>query len=360
MLRSRLLLRPPRFITGVRFHGHSHGHGHSHSGTTDLLIKQGGNLRSPGVRITYIGLATNIGMALVKGVGGFYFHSQSLVADSIHAISDSVSDVLTLATVSVSRRPPSVLFPKGYGRIETVGALGVSFLLLGAGFSMGFGSLSHLLSALEIDFTWAHFLKGLGHSHSHGTEELADWNAAWIALISIAIKESLFRATYRIGKESNSPVLIANSWHHRVDCFASAIAVCSVVGGQLFGVSWLDSLGGIIVSSLVVRAGWPSLRSSCLELAGSVEPAYDSNTKKEEIINRASVELKSLSKEKYSVGEIIIEPYGPGYVVTLQLENVDADVSAVAKDVRASLLQIEGLKQVYITVTPTLIDKPNH
>lgn len=358
MLRSRLLRGTPRAFAGVRFHGHSHGHGHSHSDAAELLTKRGGNWRDPGVRITYIGLATNVGMALVKGVGGAVFHSQSLVADAIHAVSDTVSDVLTLATVSVSRRSPNAVFPNGYGRVETVGALGVSALLFGAGISMGLGSLSHLLSALEIDQSWLHMLGILGHSHSHDHVGMADWNAAWIALFSIAIKEALFQATYRIGKKQNSPVLIANSWHHRVDCFASAVAVCSIVGGQLLGVTWLDPLGGIFVSGLVVRAGWSSLRSACLELAGSVEPLYDAN-KKQEVLQRAVLELKSMKKENYGVGDVLVQPYGPSYVAIVQLQNVDYDASLVAEELRSSLLLIEGLKQVYITLTPSSVDKPN-
>jgi hypothetical protein len=56
--------------------GHSHGHHHHHDNTY-LTSK---NKADAGVRITRLGLYTNVGMAIGKGIGGWYFNSQALVA----------------------------------------------------------------------------------------------------------------------------------------------------------------------------------------------------------------------------------------------------------------------------------------
>lgn len=55
--------------------GHSHGHHHHHDNTY-LTSK---NKADAGVRITRLGLYTNVLMAISKGVGGWYFNSQALV-----------------------------------------------------------------------------------------------------------------------------------------------------------------------------------------------------------------------------------------------------------------------------------------
>lgn len=55
--------------------GHSHGHHHHHDNTY-LTSK---NKADAGVRITRLGLYTNVGMAISKGIGGWYFNSQALV-----------------------------------------------------------------------------------------------------------------------------------------------------------------------------------------------------------------------------------------------------------------------------------------
>ncbi|QEL62396.1 hypothetical protein CJJ09_004572 [Candidozyma auris] len=107
-------------------HDHSHDggahlfHSHSHAQPNELLGK--GFTTNPAVRITWIGLLVNVAMAGSKAVGGVVFHSQALIADAIHSLSDMVADFLTLATVNVASKEGSVTrFPMGYGKIEAVG-----------------------------------------------------------------------------------------------------------------------------------------------------------------------------------------------------------------------------------------------
>ena len=109
----------------IREHtGHSHGRGHGHTHDNAYLVSA--NKNDTGVKITRIGLFVNLVMAISKGIGGYVFHSQALVADGFHALTDLVSDFMTLATISWSLKPPTERFPSGYGKIESLGALGVS------------------------------------------------------------------------------------------------------------------------------------------------------------------------------------------------------------------------------------------
>lgn len=173
--------------------GHSHGHG-------DNAYLTSANKKDAGVRITRIGLFVNLGMAIGKGFGGYVFHSQALVADAFHALTDLVSDFMTLATVSWSLKPPTARFPSGYGKIESLGALGVSGLLLFGGIGMGANALDALYMQFFLDAAHAaheshsHGLFSfLGHSHSH--DQIPDLKAAWLAGGSIVIKEWLYRAS---------------------------------------------------------------------------------------------------------------------------------------------------------------------
>lgn len=180
-------------MTQTRDHGHSHGPGHHHDNT--YLTST--NKRDAGVRITRIGLVANLCMAIGKFVGGYVFHSQSLIADAYHALTDLVSDFLTLGTVAWSLKPPSERFPNGYGKIESIGALGVSGLLLCGGVFMGLNAGQVLLAHFypEVAETVAHSgILGHGHSHSHGPIG-PSIHAAWIAGGSIVVKEWLYRAS---------------------------------------------------------------------------------------------------------------------------------------------------------------------
>ena len=179
---------------------HHHHHHHHHDNT--YLVSM--NKRDAGVRITRIGLYVNFCMAIGKGLGGYFFNSQSLIADAFHSLTDLVSDFLTLATVSWSLKPPTSRFPGGYGKIESLGSLGVSSLLLAGGIGLGWHSCELLYSQFFLDAAFPMAEHGhshgggvFGHSHSHNPADMGIPNvhAAWIAGGSILIKEYLYRAS---------------------------------------------------------------------------------------------------------------------------------------------------------------------
>lgn len=264
-------------------HSHEHSLFHSHTHQhNDLLSK--GFLTNPAVRITWIGLVVNVLMAGAKGLGGVVFHSQALVADAIHSVSDTVADFLTLATVNVANKEGTFArFPLGYGKIESVGTFLVSGVLLVAGLTVGWSSLLQILEmflpsniyeylqAFQVH-SHSHFSNSSpDHSHSHDSMDVAerqlpDINAAWLALFSIGIKELLYQKTMKIAKKTNSSVLAANAWHHRVDSLTAGVAAITVTTGVIFGISWLDAIGGLLVSALIVNVGLKTLISASNEL----------------------------------------------------------------------------------------------
>jgi Co/Zn/Cd efflux system component len=71
----------------------------------------------------------NLALVCVKAAAGVLLHSSSLLADAGHSAADILSDILTLSTISFSAREPNLRYPLGYGKVETLGAIGVSSLL---------------------------------------------------------------------------------------------------------------------------------------------------------------------------------------------------------------------------------------
>ncbi|KAI9374488.1 cation efflux family-domain-containing protein [Aspergillus egyptiacus] len=248
--------------------GHGHHHHHHHHGNAYLTST---NTHDAGVRITRLGLVANLAMAIGKFVGGYVFHSQALIADAYHALTDLVSDFLTLGTVAWSLKPPSERFPNGYGKIESIGALGVSGLLLCGGVFMGLNSGQVLLDQFfpEAAEAISHLDIGHGHSHSHGIDiHGPSIHAAWLAAGSIIVKEWLYHATMKVAVERKSSVLASNAVHHRVDSLTSIVALFTIGGSYLFqDASWLDPVGGLLISLMVIKAGWGNTRTSLLELA---------------------------------------------------------------------------------------------
>lgn len=184
-------------------HDHDHGHGHSHglfghSHHHDNSYLTSADKNDPGVRITRIGLLSNLTMAIAKFIGGWAFNSKAMIADGWHSIADLASDILTLATVSWSIKPPTDRFPLGFGKVESLGALGVSGMLLVGGCYMGFESAMTLYGHWDPE-TAHHMLEhahhGHSHSHSHADLGIPSIHAAWLAAATILVKEWLYQAS---------------------------------------------------------------------------------------------------------------------------------------------------------------------
>ena len=71
----------------------------------------------------------------------------------------------------------------------------------------------------------------------------------------------------KVAKDRKSSVLASNAVHHRVDSLTSFVALVAIGGSHVFnGVTWLDPVGGLIVSLMVIQAGFGNTRSAIYEL----------------------------------------------------------------------------------------------
>ncbi len=66
--------------------------------------------------ITYIGIAVNIALAVVKVVIGSFAGSLALVADGIHSLSDVATDAIVLLGLRLGSKGPDRSHPYGHGR----------------------------------------------------------------------------------------------------------------------------------------------------------------------------------------------------------------------------------------------------
>ncbi|KAL8766115.1 MAG: hypothetical protein Q9209_007013 [Squamulea sp. 1 TL-2023] len=366
--------------------GHSHSQGHSHQHDNTYLTSK--NKKDAGVRITRIGLYVNLLMAICKGTGGYVFNSQALVADAFHAMTDLVSDFMTLGTVAWSLKPPTARFPSGYGKIESLGSLGVSGLLLTGGILMGLNACSVLYSQLFIDAAHAaheHSHSGIfGHAHSHGVADMGpNINAAWVAAASIGVKEYLYRASkysfltmlellfdrlaaMKVARERKSSVLASNAVHHRIDSLTSIVALIAIAGSHLFtGTTWLDPVGGLIVSFMVVRAGWVNTGQALLELAdvGVDREIRDSVRKAaSKAISSASISPDLVGSPAGWLGQVEVRDIlgvkaGQNYLMDVELAVPDlctVQQARVLEDAIRSRVgsTVRGVRRVKVRVVP--------
>ena len=202
-------------------------------------------------RVTLTGSAGNLVLLTFKFVAGVLGHSSAMVADAVHSLSDFLTDIVVLLFVKVSAKPQDESHDYGHGKFETLATLFIGLALVGAAIG--------IIVSGAIKF--AHWLQG-------ETLEVPGMLALWAALLSILIKEVLYRYTVVKGRKLNSPAMVANAWHHRSDALSSIGAAIGIGGAILLGKRWavLDPLASIVVGGMLMKVAWDLLKGSLGEL----------------------------------------------------------------------------------------------
>lgn len=208
-------------------------------------------------RITLVGSAGNALLVVFKFVAGIIGHSAAMVADAVHSLSDFITDIIVLVFVSISAKPQDSSHDYGHGKFETLATLFISLALVAA-------AIGIIVSGAQKLAAWL-----------NGADLEAPGSLAlWAAVISILMKEWMFRFTARKGRELDSPALKANAWHHRSDALSSIGAAVGIGGAVLLGGRWtvLDPLASIVVGAMLVKVAWEIMRPSLGELTDESLP----------------------------------------------------------------------------------------
>ncbi len=202
--------------------------------------------------VTWLGLSVNILLTGLKVSVGIIFASKTIFVDGLHSGMDLVSDVGVLAGLSYTAMPACKTFPYGRRRIGTLLAMGIGLMLVALAVAVSYRAAL----ALHSDFT---------DSHQQEIRPLLPFIAA---LVSIAVKEWLFRITHRVAHDHHDMLLEANAWHHRSDAFSSLAAAIGLGGVLIGGANWhfLDPAFAIAMSALLGLAAMRILISSAREL----------------------------------------------------------------------------------------------
>ncbi len=203
-------------------------------------------------RVTLIGLVINVALSALKFAAGIAGNSQAVVADAVHSLSDTVTDVAVLVGVKFWAKPPDDCHPHGHRRIEFLVTVFIGLLLAAVALGLCYNAIATL-----------HQVQGSPPGAV----------AFFAAALSIFTKELLYRWTISAGRKVKSTALIANAWHHRSDGLSSIPAAAAVAGANLVpSLTFLDHLGAIVVSIFILQAAWKIVRPSVEQLVDQGAP----------------------------------------------------------------------------------------
>ena len=202
-------------------------------------------------RVTIIGSFVNIFLAIVKITVGILGRSSAMIADGVHSFSDLLTDIAVLIGFRMVKKPRDESHDWGHGKFETLITviIGIFLLIVGAGLVYSGGlSIYRVITGEKLQKPGLIALSG--------------------ALISILLKELIYRYTVHVGKEIDSKAIIANAWHHRTDALSSVATLFGVGGAILLGGNWtvLDPIAALIVSLLIFKVSYDVIKDGLLEL----------------------------------------------------------------------------------------------
>lgn len=199
-------------------------------------------------KVTLIGSVVNLLLSVGKIAAGVLGRSAAMITDGIHSLSDLLSDIVVLVFVKISSKNVDHDHEYGHGKFETLATLIVSMLLLAVGAGFLASGVKTILAVMS-----GEMLPKPGYV------------ALVAAIVSIVLKEWLYRYTVAEGKKVDSPVMIANAWHHRSDAFSSVASLLGIGGAIVLGEKWtlLDPLVSCVISIAIivvaVKMAGPSL-----------------------------------------------------------------------------------------------------
>lgn len=207
----------------------------------------------PEIRVTLAGAVVNLALAGAKVAFGVIGHSQALVVDGVHSLSDLASDTLVLFAARSAGRSADAEHPYGHARYETAATMVIGAALLGVAGGFAYEAAGRLA--------------GPGTVPVPGAIVLA------AALGSVVAKEVVYRFTVGVGRRTGSSLIVANAWHHRSDALSSLVVIVGVLG-SMAGLAWFDAATALVVAAMVGVVGWRFVRDALRELVDTgVDPA---------------------------------------------------------------------------------------
>ena len=202
-------------------------------------------------KVTLVGGAVNVILLLFKFVAGVIGHSSAMIADAVHSLSDFVTDIIVLVFVKISNKPQDKSHDYGHGKYETLALtiIGIALMAVAIGIIVK--------GAVKIA-SWA----------NGETLEAPGMLAFWAAIVSIVLKEAIYRYSIIKAKQLDSKAVEANAWHHRSDALSS-IGTAIGIGGAIFlGQRWviLDPVASVVVGAFIVKVAFDLLKNGIGDL----------------------------------------------------------------------------------------------
>ena len=271
------------------------------------------------VTVSGLNILVNLIFAAIKVVIGLAVSSIAIVSEGVNNATDSATSLITIVGTKLSAKHPTEKHPFGFGRIEYLTSLLISVLILFTGAELMESSVKRIFEPQEMSISYVTMA---------------------IIAVSALVKLALGLYTIKEGRRVDSSSLVALGTECRSDSVVSVITLVTALVFLVFHVS-LDAYAGIIMSLIVLKAGFEVLKETLSDILGQAGE-------------------KELAQELYRIiraeplvlnaADMMLHNYGPdAYSGSV---NVEIDHSKTVEEVYAALheLQLRIMHEKHITM----------
>ena len=193
-------------------------------------------------KLSEVGILGNVLLTAFKFFAGITGKSGAMVSDAVHSLSDVFATLIAYIGVRLSRRAEDAEHPYGHERFECVASLILGLILAGTGIGIGYTGIRKLLFE-QSEIAVPTVLPLLA------------------AVVSIIVKEGMFRYTMYYAKKLDSAAFKADAWHHRSDALSSVGSFIGV-GMARLGYPMMEPIAGLLICALILKVAFDIIRDA--------------------------------------------------------------------------------------------------
>jgi cation diffusion facilitator family transporter len=283
-----------------------------------------------GARAALVGMLVNVVFAAAKIRAGLFGNSYVLIADGIESALDIAGSVVIWGGLKFASRPPDETHPYGHGKAEPLAAGIVAAGVLLASIGLAIQSVREIFTP------------------HHGP---APFTLIVLVLV-IVVKEFLYRAVMRVGKNVESTAVQTDAWHHRADALTSVAAFVGISVALIGGEKWYsaDDWAALFACGVIAFNGWRLLFPALHEMLDTAPRGEIVAT-----IQRAAGAVPGVIE----VEKCLVRKMGLSFYVDLHV-GVDGGISVregheIAHRVKDAIKQTEArIADVLVHIEPAL------
>jgi len=198
-------------------------------------------------KLSFIGIFGNIALSLFKLLAGIIGKSGAMISDAVHSLSDVFATFIAFLGVKLAGKEADDIHPYGHDRYECIAAIILGLILGGTGIGIGYAGISKIISGNIDDI------------------EIPTLLPLIAAIISIIVKEAMYRYTMYYAKKMESAAFEADAWHHRSDALSSIGSFIGILAARL-GLPIMEPIASVIICLFILKVAYDILKDAFMRM----------------------------------------------------------------------------------------------